>query len=185
MWRTERQEVEYGTSSFFLSSRDTLNPLFTANRWDWQPHRKLGAKYLVMLCAGSTLLLGEEAPTSTTHQQFFWRHCPECREASITFWSLAFSYWFDKPWFHNWGKTCCCAHHTFLLGFPTACYLQAITGGDALSLPCIALWSTSWVFDVILSIWLYVFHDCWLLDFYFWNRPYYWRWETLQIGGPW
>jgi hypothetical protein len=23
---------------------------------------------------------------------------------SITFWSLAFSYWFDKPWFHNWGK---------------------------------------------------------------------------------
>jgi hypothetical protein len=22
--------------------------------------------------------------------------------ASITFWSLAFSYWFDKPWFHNW-----------------------------------------------------------------------------------
>jgi hypothetical protein len=24
--------------------------------------------------------------------------------ASITFWSLAFSYWFDKPWFHYWGK---------------------------------------------------------------------------------
>jgi hypothetical protein len=24
--------------------------------------------------------------------------------ASITFWSLAFSYWFDKPWFHNWEK---------------------------------------------------------------------------------
>jgi hypothetical protein len=39
--------------------------------------------------------------------------------ASITFWSLAFSYWFDQPWFHNWGKTCYCAHHTFLLGFPT------------------------------------------------------------------
>jgi hypothetical protein len=49
---------------------DTLNPLFTANRWDWQPHRKLGAKYLVVLCAGSTLLLDEEAPTSTTHQHF-------------------------------------------------------------------------------------------------------------------
>jgi hypothetical protein len=25
-----------------------------------------------------------------------------------------------KPWFHNWGKTFCCAHHTFLLGFPTS-----------------------------------------------------------------
>jgi hypothetical protein len=24
--------------------------------------------------------------------------------ASITFWSLSFSYWFDKLWFHNWGK---------------------------------------------------------------------------------
>jgi hypothetical protein len=46
--------------------------------------------------------------------------------ASITFLSLAFSYWFDKPWFHNWGKTCCCAHHTFLLGFPTGCYLHTI-----------------------------------------------------------
>jgi hypothetical protein len=26
---------------------------------------------------------------------------------------------FDKPWFHNWGKTCCYTHHTFLLGYPT------------------------------------------------------------------
>jgi hypothetical protein len=41
---------------------DTLNPLFIANQWDWQPHRKLGAKFLVMLCAGFTLLLGEDAP---------------------------------------------------------------------------------------------------------------------------
>jgi hypothetical protein len=39
-------------------------PLFQANRWDWQPHRKLGAKYLVVLCAGSTLLLVEDALTS-------------------------------------------------------------------------------------------------------------------------
>jgi uncharacterized membrane protein len=30
----------------------------------------LGVKFLVALCAGSTLLLGEEAPTSTTHQHF-------------------------------------------------------------------------------------------------------------------
>jgi hypothetical protein len=34
------------------------------------PHCKLGAKFLVVLCAGSMLLLGEEAPTSTTHQHF-------------------------------------------------------------------------------------------------------------------
>jgi hypothetical protein len=37
----------------------------------------------------------------------------------ITFWSLAFSYWIDKSWFLTEGKTCYCAHHTFLLGFPT------------------------------------------------------------------
>jgi hypothetical protein len=29
----------------------------------------------------------------------------------------SFSYWFDKPWFHNRGKTFCCAHHNLLLGF--------------------------------------------------------------------
>jgi hypothetical protein len=32
---------------------------------------------------------------------------------------LAFSSSIDKPWFLTEGKTCCCAHHTFCLGFPT------------------------------------------------------------------
>jgi hypothetical protein len=32
---------------------------------------------------------------------------------------VSFSYWSIKLWFHNRGKTCRCAHHTFLLGFPT------------------------------------------------------------------
>jgi hypothetical protein len=32
---------------------------------------------------------------------------------------LDFSYWFDKPQFLIEEKTCYCAHHTFLLGFPT------------------------------------------------------------------
>jgi hypothetical protein len=40
---------------------DTLIPLFTANWWDWQPHRKLGAKYLVVLCAGSALQLAKQS----------------------------------------------------------------------------------------------------------------------------
>jgi hypothetical protein len=43
------------------------------------------------------------------HQQYFWCHCPKCHEAIkhhlLKFGS--FSYWFDKPWFHNWGKSCC------------------------------------------------------------------------------
>jgi hypothetical protein len=42
---------------------------------------------------------------------------------------LAFSYWIDKPWFLTEGKTYYCAHHTFLLGFPTgwlSCLHQAV-----------------------------------------------------------
>jgi hypothetical protein len=36
--------------TIILLPLDTLISLFTANRWDWQPHRKLGAKYLFVLC---------------------------------------------------------------------------------------------------------------------------------------
>jgi hypothetical protein len=44
--------------------------------------------------------------------------------ASITFLSLAFSYWIDIPWFHNKGKTCCCTHQTFSWGFQLADHLH-------------------------------------------------------------
>jgi hypothetical protein len=50
--------------TIILFPLDTLIPLFTANRWDWQPHRKLGATYLFVLCAGFILLLGKDTPTS-------------------------------------------------------------------------------------------------------------------------
>jgi hypothetical protein len=49
---------------YYCFPLDTLIPLFTANRWDWQPYRKLGSKFLVVLCAGSVLLLVEDALTS-------------------------------------------------------------------------------------------------------------------------
>jgi hypothetical protein len=52
-------------------------PLFTANRWDRQPHRKLGAKYLVVLCRFHVAAGGRHAD-----KQFIWRPCPECHEAS-------------------------------------------------------------------------------------------------------
>jgi hypothetical protein len=48
--------------TIILLPLDTLNPLFTTNQWDWQPHRKLRAKFLVVLCTGFTLLLGKDAP---------------------------------------------------------------------------------------------------------------------------
>jgi hypothetical protein len=48
---------------YYYFPLDTLIPLFQANQWDWQSHRKLGAKYLVVLYAGSALLLGEDEST--------------------------------------------------------------------------------------------------------------------------
>jgi hypothetical protein len=51
----------YFLAYYYCFPLDTLIPLFTANRWDWQPHRKLGVKFLVVLCAGSALLLVEDA----------------------------------------------------------------------------------------------------------------------------
>jgi hypothetical protein len=91
----------YFLAYYYYFPLDTLNPLFTANRWDWQPHRKLGAKYLVVLCAGSTLLLVQskaldEAPYKSSRVV--------AKLADITFWRLAFSYWFDKPRFLTEGK---------------------------------------------------------------------------------
>jgi hypothetical protein len=61
----------------------------------------LGAKFLVVLCAGSTLLLVQskaldEAPYKLSGAV--------TKLADITFRRLAFSYWFDKPWFLTEGK---------------------------------------------------------------------------------
>jgi hypothetical protein len=46
---------------YYCFPLDTLIPLFTANRWDWQPHRKLETKYLVVFCAGSALQLAKQS----------------------------------------------------------------------------------------------------------------------------
>jgi hypothetical protein len=54
------QVLFYFTTSKHLFPHYMSNSLFLANRWDWQPHCKLGQSSLVVLCAGSTLLL---APT--------------------------------------------------------------------------------------------------------------------------
>jgi hypothetical protein len=58
----------------------------------------LGAKYLFVLCAGFTLLLGEDTPTGSLSGALVQS---VMKLASITFLSLAFSYWIDLPWFPN------------------------------------------------------------------------------------
>jgi hypothetical protein len=62
------QVLFYFTANKYLFPYYTSNPLFLANQWDWQPHCKLGQSSLVVLCAGSTLMLA-----LTTHKTVFWR----------------------------------------------------------------------------------------------------------------
>jgi hypothetical protein len=61
----------------------------------------LGAKYLFVLCAGFTLLLGEDTPTSSISGVLVRS---VTKLASITFLSLAFSYWIDYLGFITEGK---------------------------------------------------------------------------------
>jgi hypothetical protein len=75
----------YSSNIYFLANKyllpyDTLNPLFSANRWDWQPHCKLGQSILVVLCVGSTSFAG--AP------QVYWHRA---KSASNNLWELILS----------------------------------------------------------------------------------------------
>jgi hypothetical protein len=92
--------------------------------------------------------------------------------AGITFWSLAFS-WTDKPWFLTEGKTCWCAHHTFLLEFPTGRWFTSSTPchislyfswGRWLDwIPRLMLWFLEWILHflacvarmLLLSFWVH------------------------------
>jgi hypothetical protein len=105
----------YFLAYYYCFPLDMLIPLFTANRWDWQPHRKLGAKFLVVLCVGSTLLLVQSKALDEAPYKLFRA---VVKLAGITFWNLAFSYWFDKPGFLLRKNLLLCSSH-LLLGFPT------------------------------------------------------------------
>jgi hypothetical protein len=64
--------IIYFLANKYLLSHNTFNPLFTTNRWDWQPRYKLGQITLVMLCAGSTLLLAPKLRPVRRHKQILW-----------------------------------------------------------------------------------------------------------------
>jgi hypothetical protein len=108
----------YILAYYYLLPLNTLNSLFTANRWDWQPHRKLGQ---------SSWLCCVQVPCccwwkATCRQAFIWRHCPECRKASE---HQPSEVWLSptgpiKPWFHNWGKLAA------VLLIPSSCGSQLV-----------------------------------------------------------
>ena len=85
---------------------------FQQNRWDWQPHCKLGQSILVVLCASSTLLL-----------------TPVVRPAEIQLATPSevtpFSYWSIKPWFLTEGKLATVLIIPSSWGSPTVCNLRS------------------------------------------------------------
>jgi hypothetical protein len=60
--------IIYFLANKHLLPHDTFNPLFTVNQWDWQPHCMLGQSTLVVLCAGSTLLLAPKLRPNRRHK---------------------------------------------------------------------------------------------------------------------
>ena len=90
------------TISSFHSIRLIL--CFQQNRWDWQPHHKLGAEFYGCVVQVSTLLLAPVVRPAKV-QLATPLGCFLAPTRLITLVSY-------------WGKTCWCAHHTFLLGFP-------------------------------------------------------------------
>jgi hypothetical protein len=68
-YRLLSTSIIYFLANKYLLPHDMFNHLFIANRWDWQPHCKLGQSNLVVLCAGSTLLLAPKLCPDRRHKQ--------------------------------------------------------------------------------------------------------------------
>jgi hypothetical protein len=82
----------------------------------------LGAKFLVLLCAGSTLLLVQ---SKALDKALYKLSRAIMKLAGITFSSLAFSYWFDKPWFLTEGRLATVLIIPFSWGSQLGGYLPA------------------------------------------------------------
>ena len=88
---------------------------FQQNRWDGQPHWTLGQSILVVLCAGSTLLL-----TPVVR--------PAKSQLATPSEVISFSYWSIKPWFLTEGKLAAVLIIPSSWGFPTVCPAHAARG---------------------------------------------------------
>jgi hypothetical protein len=73
------------TTNKYHLPHDMFNPLLLANRWDWQPHRKLGQCSLVVLCAGSMLLLAQ----TPRHHRLFLALLPKSASNNLRKWFLS------------------------------------------------------------------------------------------------
>ena len=93
------------------------------NRWDWQPHCLVGAKYL--LCCVQVPRCPHRTPSPAissaikTPSTVSWRRCWGTTNATPSE-ATPFSSWFDKPWFHTEGKLAAVHHHHLKPGIPNA-----------------------------------------------------------------
>jgi hypothetical protein len=105
----------YFLAYYYCFPLDTLNPLFTVNRWDWQPYHNLEEKFLVVLCAGSTLLLVQSKALDEVSYKLSGA---VAKLAGITFWTWLFSTGSVNLGFLLREYLLLCSSH-LLLGFPT------------------------------------------------------------------
>jgi hypothetical protein len=112
----------YILANYYLLPLDTLNPLFTANQWDWQPHCKLGQSTW-LCCVQVPHCCCCKATPWTRRRTYIVR---SCRKASKHQPSEvgSFSYWFDKPWFYTEGRLAVVLIITFSWGFQLGGHLQ-------------------------------------------------------------
>jgi hypothetical protein len=108
----------YILAKYYLLPLDTLNPLFTANRWDWQPHCKLG-----QCCVQVPRCCWCKATPWTMRHTYVVQSCHEASEHQPSEVG-SFSYWFDKPWFHTEGRLAVVLIITFSWGFQLGSHLQ-------------------------------------------------------------
>jgi hypothetical protein len=82
------QALLYFTANKHLFPHYTSNSLFSANRWDWQPHCKLRQSSLVVLCAGSMLLLAPRL-SRQPRTNLFSRALPKSASNNLQKWFLS------------------------------------------------------------------------------------------------
>src|SRR4051812_14870389 len=79
---------------------DTINPLFSARPVRLTTSLSSWGRVIWLCCAGLYSNLGV----------------------------ILVSFWFDKPWFHTEGNSCCCLHHHLPLGAPHCAQASRISG---------------------------------------------------------
>jgi hypothetical protein len=123
--------IIYFLTNKYLLPYDMFNPLFTANRWDWQPHCKLGKRILVVLFAGSTLLLVQIYAQIGAIKKLSGAS-PSQLASTFRSGFFILLVWLNLGFILR--ETGLCAHHTFLLGFPTGWLSTANQGASNLGM---------------------------------------------------